>query len=440
MKKLAVVFMLLLYVALVGFIQPTNILTIDDLVLESNFNELPKLYIEGDINKLSKKKEERDFSVKYESSNLNFDGFAKIKLQGSSSLNYDKKNYTIKLYKDEKFSNKNPIDFGWGEQYKYCLKANWVDKTHARNIVTANIVADIQKKYHVLDNTPNNGEIDGFPIEVYANDEFLGLYTLNIPKDDWMFNMDSSDENHIVFAGVSWSAATDFRKEANFDDWELEVGEETDETLEKFNRLIKFINESRDEEFKEDIHEYLNLDSVLNYYIMVDFALLVDNTGKNMLLSTYDGKIWYVTLYDLDTSWGTNWDGSGLEDYNYVVGNDKSGSNLFKRIKKNFNNELADRYFELREDILTEENIINEFKIFTSSIPLNVYEMESNRWDDIPGYDLKQIYDYLDKRILFLDRYYSDLYNRSPVSIDVDDIEFDLNMLEEFLKSNGLCN
>ena len=37
-------------------------------------------------------------------------------------------------------------------------------------------------------------QIDGYPVEIYINGEFLGLYTWNIPKDKWTFNM-TGDEN-----------------------------------------------------------------------------------------------------------------------------------------------------------------------------------------------------------------------------------------------------
>ena len=47
-------------------------------------------------------------------------------------------------------------------------------------------------------NTPHNGSVDGFPVKVYVNGEFWGLYTWNIPKDAWMFNMDDKNPNHMV--------------------------------------------------------------------------------------------------------------------------------------------------------------------------------------------------------------------------------------------------
>ena len=37
-----------------------------------------------------------------------------------------------------------------------------------------------------------------------------------------------------------------------------------------------------------------------------------------MLLVTYDGNYWYPALYDLDSSFGTTYDGMLLDDYNYI--------------------------------------------------------------------------------------------------------------------------
>lgn len=379
--------------------------------IATNDTELPKLYFEGDIKSLKTKKEENKISVTYESNDLNFKGYAKIKLQGSSSLNYSKKNYTIKFYKDKDLDKKLEIDFGWGKQNKYCLKANWIDKTHSRNIVTANIVSDIQKKYNLLNDTPNYGEIDGTPIEIYSNGDFLGLYTLNIPKDAWMFGMDEDNENHVVVAADFWNDQTLFKEDdVTFEDYGIEAGPETDETLEKINRVHSFVVNSTDEEFRKSIDEYFNLDSLLNYYIMLEFAELVDNVAKNMLLVTYDGKIWYTTLYDLDSSWGTTTDGRNTLGYEIVVGS--TGSELWAKLRRVFPNELADRYFELRKEFLNEEYIMNKFSTFKNSISEEALKKERDRWSNIPGYDISQIEDFLAERIPMVDKMFTELYTK----------------------------
>jgi len=373
---------------------------------ETEKYEIPKLYFEGDISAMYTKDDERRIKVKYISNDKDFESYATLKIQGTSSIGYDKKNYNIKFYKDDNYNDKNTIDVGWGEQSKYCLKANWIDKTHARNVVSAKIVSKIQDKYDILEDTPNNGAIDGFPVEIYINNEFLGLYTWNIPKDDWMFNMDSDNENHIVFSSETNTETNFFKDKANYEAWDVEVGRGDDKDLEKLNKLIDFVNNSNDKDFKKNIDKHLNLDITINYIIMVQFAELLDNIGKNLLLATYDGEVWYPILYDLDTSWGTDYNGKGLQDYSDV--NSVHASKLFDRVIKLYPEKVKERYFELRKEILTKENVMKEFNDFRELIPDSTFELENNRWNvhyTIPGYDYSQIEEFLDTRIPIVDKY-----------------------------------
>lgn len=361
----------------------------------------PTLYFTGNMDKMKDKKDVRDITFKYRNRDGIVEGAATIKLQGSSSLAYDKKNFTIKFA--------DAVDVGWGEQKEYCLKANWVDKTHCRNVVTAKLVGEMQEKYGLLTGAPNNGAIDGFPIQVYINGEFHGVYTMNIPKAAWQFGMDEDNPNHIVIGGDEWGDDTYFKSvPQGWNFWEVEVGEENDDTLYKLQRLVSFVKDSSDADFKKNIGSYLNLDATINYYIMMRFAFMRDNYGKNMLLATYDGKVWYPSLYDLDTCWGTRWDGLSLEqDYlkGWTLGT--GGSLLFERLEKNFKKEIAERYFDLRKDVLNPNHIMDMFESFYARIPKDALAQEQAKWDTpehpIPGYDLSQIKEYLDKMVPIYD-------------------------------------
>ena len=158
---------------------------------------MPIINFEGDIKDVSKENEVMIKVAYDDGENIVFDSYATIKLQGSSSLMYPKKNYTIKFYKDDKADKKNKIDLGWGKENKYCLKANWIDPSNARNVVSGKIYNDILKTRDNLNenlkNAPNGGVVDGYPVVIYNNGEFLGLYTLNIPKDKWMFGMEMEE-------------------------------------------------------------------------------------------------------------------------------------------------------------------------------------------------------------------------------------------------------
>lgn len=376
--------------------------------------DIPKLYFTGDISEMQEKSDVRQIAFKFVKDGQTVDGYAEIKIQGSSSIYYEKKNYTLKFFEDEALTNKLMLDVGWGPQNKYCMKANWIDRTHARNVVTAKLASKMQAKYDLLTQAPRNGLIDGFPVEIFDNGEFLGLYTFNIPKDEWQFGMDSDNPDHIVISGEGWDDANLFIGMPDFETWEVEVGEESDETLAKMNRLFDFVVNSSDEEFKTNFGQYLNLDSALNYYIMADLAYMSDNLGKNMLIATYDGMEWYLSLYDLDTSWGTHW--TGLELYDYQNGLlDMNRSNLFVRMEEAFSEELAQRYFELREGILSNNNILAEFEAFRNQIPELTFEREEARWIDyvsrergsLPGEDYDQIEDYLNTVSERLDNKYS---------------------------------
>lgn len=376
----------------------------------------PKLYFTGDMSQITLETQQSknitcNISVQYRSKEQIVDCTGKIKIQGSSSTRYRKKNYTITFYEDSTYEEKKGIDVGWGEQNKYCLKANWIDKTHSRNIVTAKLAGMVQSKYGLFTTAPNNGAIDGFPVEIYINGEFHGLYTMNIPKDEWMFNMDSDNPNHIVICGDNWNDPVKFKAiPTDLNDWTVEVGPEDDATLAKVQRLVDFVLNSSDEEFKANFDQYLNLDSTLNYYVMMTYCWTPDNTGKNMLLATYDGKVWYPSLYDLDTTWGTHWNGGSLYNYenSLLTGGD---SVLWQRMEKLYKKEIAARYFELREDLLDTENVMNMFRSFYESIPTEILDRESAKWtrtdDPIPGYDISQIQHYLDSVIPRLDAKYS---------------------------------
>lgn len=365
----------------------------------------PKLYIEGNISDMTKFSGERIVTVKYEDNKNVFNKYATLKVQGNSSSLYLKKNYTIKFFNNEKVTDKFNVDFGWGKQHKYVIKANWVDKTHTRNIVAANIAAQAYRKYNLFTDTPNNSQIDGYPIEVYVNNEFHGLYTMNIPKDNWMMNMDKKNPNHLLLASEGWLPVNLMQEQVKgYIDWEIEVGEESQSTLDKFNRLITFLNTSTDEEFKKHVHEYLDVESTIIYYVMTQTFCFADNVGKNILMATYDGKVWYPVLYDLDTSFGLEADGRKSYKSDLIL-NFKINK-LFERIEDNYPEEIANTYFNLRKDILSLKNISSTIDSFYQTIPDNLLEKEKAKWGpELPGHETAELKDWISARLPVIDKY-----------------------------------
>ncbi len=60
----------------------------------------------------------------------------------------------------------------------------------------------------------------------------------------------------------------------------------------------------KSDKFAGEIDQYFDKDFILTYYLWTDYFLSVDQRAKNMLLRTWDGKVWYTTYYDGDTQLG----------------------------------------------------------------------------------------------------------------------------------------
>lgn len=372
--------------------------------LQTIDSPIPRVNLVGAVDGMRDKADTRQITVEYQDSTHAFRAYGELKLQGASSLDYQKKNYNLTLFQDRGHEFRQNVDLGWGEQSRYCLKANWVDKTHARNLVCAQLAAEIQERFDVLPQAPNHGLVDGFPVEVYNNGEFLGLYTWNIPRDDWLLGMQKDHPGHLAMMSHNWNPAAVFEAMPDYDAWETVVGEQNEGNLAKLARLSQFVLESSDQQFREEQAEYFDLDAALNYIILCDFALLVDNCGKNMMMATFDGRYWYPTLYDMDSSFGTDW--SGKELYNPEIPSVSSTSYFLNRVKYLYLEELTERYFQLRQDILTKEHVMELFYGFRDQIPQQTWEKERSAWPDAPGFDYDQIEEFLDVHIPALDAYW----------------------------------
>lgn len=373
--------------------------------------EIPKLYLTGDTTGMSK-----DVAVTLSWVYGEDSGSCTLKWQGSSSIAWAKKNYTIKL--------DNAIDIGYGAQKKYCLKANYIDFSHARNIVSARIwgmmVASRKNVIGKLTDSPNYGAVNGFPVAIVLNGEFHGLYTFNIPKDGWMMNMGSGTQECILCA--DHSTATQFKGEATLvgeTDFEIEyITDENNTAWAKtsVNRLINACINSNGDDLDTTIAQYLDWESAIDYYILVALLDGQDMLDKNYILATYDGVKWFFSAYDMDTSYGLKWDGSYFSKASY--GDQTSFAayatkhRLMELIKRFKTNALKARYAELRAGVLSESTIAREFERFACGIPSRLLDEDRNVWPMLPLTSVNntfQILCWLSRRLPFVDKWMNEL-------------------------------
>ncbi|MBQ2122607.1 MAG: phenylalanine--tRNA ligase subunit beta, partial [Bacteroidaceae bacterium] len=183
----------------------------------------------------------------------------------------------------------------------------------AYDIVSARLWGDVVKSRanyaqipELLRTSPNHGAVDGFPVKVYADGVYQGRYTLNIPKDAWMANMDDELDNHCILCGENYVSGC-FRAEANIDesDWTDEVHDIVPASIKnRWNEAIRFVMNSTDEEFVSGIGNYFDVESLIDYYLYGVIICNNDGFGKNQLFFTYDGQKWIASAYDIDNTFG----------------------------------------------------------------------------------------------------------------------------------------
>ena len=407
-------------------------------------DDIPRIFFSEGT--LPTTKDSKTMKIEYFSKTKAFSGYVDIKCQGTSSMSYPKKNFTIKIYRDRNKEEKLKQNFrDWGEQNKFCLKANYIDISHARNVVSAKLWGDCVESRNNFDTLPNElktspnyGAIDGFFVKVYSNGEYQGRYTMNIPKDGWMANMDSSLDTHCILCGENYESSC-FRKAAtiNGSDWSDELHDSVPSAiLDSWNNAINHVMNSDDETFKADLGKYFDIESLIDYYCFQYAICGLDSMGKNQLYLTYDGIKWFASSYDMDSTWGLYWNGSSFvsstyrmqEDYESMA-NGRQGNLLYMRLEQCFVEEIKERYAQLRNGPLSIANIVNRFENFMICSS-ELIEEDCSIFPGIPSKttnNLQQIRRYAVERLAYVDECINNLITPvlcTSISLNVSTLTF----------------
>ncbi len=367
-----------------------------DYAFDPTAYSLPILYLTGDTTGMSK---DVEATLTYECEDK--DGNAKsgtctVKWQGSSSLAYAKKNYTVK------FDNAFEVVDGWSAQKKYCFKANFIDHSHARNLVSCKLWGQIVKSRDGVDSRltalPNAGAVDGFPCVIMLNGEFHGLYTWNIPKDGWMFGMPTgSNVQQAIVCGDKYTDATYFKALAALDgtDYELEYCSTSDTSWVKtsFNRMLQAVIDSNGGNIDTVLSKYIDIDSAIDYMIDTVLVQAPDCQAKNTLYVTYDGVKWFMSAYDRDSTFGLHFAGKsfyGLDEAPTFTGwKYHRLMNLLWTYKREA---IRTRYAEIRAEALSESNVAKMLWNFESAIPKALLNRDVEKWPSIPSSSVSDVH------------------------------------------------
>ena len=354
---------------------------------------------------------------------------ATIKYRGASSYSkFDKKQYRIKFYKNEKDSAKEVSLAGMGANSEWVLNGPYLDKTLIRN----KLVYDLAREL-------NGWAPDTRFVELFVDGEYQGVYLAVEPVTNGESRLRLAE-----FGLLSGETAYIVNRDR------IDTGSEEIDTWGKtngytYNALyIRYpsknkITEKQKEYIKNDISEfeqvlygenfkdkrtgyqaYIDLDNWVDYFIINEFAMNYD-AGN---LSTYlykelDGKL-QLAVWDFNNGFD-NYQWFRTEtDVLHTVEN-----SWFQRLwqDENFRDRVCERYRQLRETTLADEHIAEKiasyqeelgeavdrnFKVWGYSFKENLLAGTSKEGTsrNIRSYEeaMKQLTDTIRERLAYLDK------------------------------------
>lgn len=373
-----------------------------------NFNfentSLPTIRMYGDMTNMTDQFPV-NMRIKYTSPNEDKYGqsfdlpYCQVQWQGTSSIQYVLKNFTARL-KDENMAPYyySPYPNGMLED-TFCFKADYMESTHCRNVGIAKFVNeclyDTKNPMQLKDPKVRNS-INGFPCIMYINDELQGVYNFNLDRystksygytdpDKCLVYEVSANSDTTAGAFYKWTEASgkselDYYK-SDFICLYPPTRAAGNDNMSELIRLVQWVNDSSDEDFKDNFSNYFDLEYVLRYYLYVLVFGAVDSLGKNMKLATWDGLKWYPQVYDADTTIGLDNSGFLLFDMDVEMGDENTfnttGSVLWQRIVYLFQAELKAQYALMRQGRFTVENIMKYlYGEQISQIPATLYNKD----------------------------------------------------------------
>ena len=292
-----------------------------------------------------------------------------LRIQGTSSTTYPRKNYRLYFERSEKYGTTLEVNGVNVPDLKYafkpgarpisifCLKADFSDSSSTHNTGAVRIVNDIWKRCGWL--TPPQAAytgnydvrigVDGFPMDLFYDNDgsgintYLGKYNFNNEKSGSAIvygfeGIEGYNDEETLNGQRNKCICVEFLNNSealclfgtsnlsNFDD-ALEFRFKADTTWADAHeddkaavtRLWTWIDSCKGNptKFLNEYKEYFGNDSPFAWYLITDYFMAVDNRAKNMMLATWDGKIWYFLPYDMDTILGSRND--SVLKYDYTI-------------------------------------------------------------------------------------------------------------------------
>ncbi len=356
-------------------------------------------------------------------------------VQGNASQTFKKKNYTIDFYNIDG----DELELKFGDSIasdSYHLKGFYSDPSHMREQggyrCWKELVQKLDYPYSKINNIvysaspsrPTNAEFTadakyyphGFPVEVYLNSNFYGLYTLRLKKTRTNYALDNANTDHIFLDSGTYSAflrepfdATDWEikspKMSGYKDLGLIPPAFTETVGASCARLFEF---TRTLSTSYPNHaDYIVLPHWILWYLMCELTGDWDHNGNNYNIITWNNQQWSIIPYDLD--WTLNW----TTGFGNMQSTDLLSSDIWTTFRTVFTPEIKSLWTKYRKNgDITVENVVKHYRNAVSNVPREIYKADKEKWGsshyfgDVNYPDLEQVYRWFEARIEYLDSKY----------------------------------
>lgn len=347
---------------------------------------------------------------------------AGLRIRGNTSVNFPKKSYRMQTKRpDNDAQNLNVSLLGLRNDRRWLLLALWNEELKLVNQVSHKLWISM----HKLPFMESAGGTD-LPlasirtrfVDVFINSSYKGVYLMAEDMDEKQLGLQASGE---LYKGDTESPETNFSGNATPTDPEgangstysgFEMRYKGGSRWANLHSLLSMAVNPSNSTFASNIGNLISIPSCMDYYIYINVMMAVDNHQKNYFLAKYQsGDPYFFAPWDLDGTWGYTTTGMRQNKYNDIITN-----GLFTRLlsvnPNNFKVNLAQRWFSLRNNLLSSSALISSFNSEFDYLQSNgVYERDILVADDEYSQNgrasaLDYVRTFIARRMIVLDNYF----------------------------------
>lgn len=334
--------------------------------------------------------------------------YATIKVQGSSTAKWPKKNWNLRFFADEARTIKRPLKVGDSvASTTWIAKAEWIDPSQMRNPLSYRLWEDMtvsRDTFPQREVDQSNYQVEGaigYPNtyigQVTANGEHYGIATLTMGRDPQNYNIEPGNPDHSFFEFdgrggqppvKDWVKYASWGVNLHFESYLTSDGTLTAAELERIDELGQILN-GPIEDFADQFDTHLDKNNMIDMLLFIEMIDDWDGVAQDLHMVSYDGTKWFMLPWDKDTTFGLAATKEGVlegSEYRIVIDKEEEQASQ-KPWFKTYHTFLPDveaRYAYLRDSgVFSIENVQNHLSDLRSRIPEESWAAERSKWDPL---------------------------------------------------------